>query len=471
MSLFLSSCETGKEGDGGGSSVSLRMERLDISDAKYLSLMGSSEGRAARSDSDVQEGLFKIDEEGNVSAVVLSCVEEEDGTVIRERTDIRVVPSEIVPLSGVYTLLRQCDFLTLDGEYFDMRRCYEPEDPGAFFEPFHLLVRNSDGKIFYIPLDANRYIWSEHIPVICSDLTSNGDFYLLGGGILSKILVQGENLAIQQISSIALEGTQIWTLDNGTIVVPSYDNFYTFVYPNGGFESLEAQENGSTDYLYLTRINREIKAVRVECRPGQPQDEYVVSLYDYKVGTTVNSNQFSQPYASISSGTDYSEHLGDANYLDWVSKYKAGGPQWITPMYETDHYYLLGTCLVIDKQTNQIRDLSWDESNHIIIPTEYNMYKGLVWRVYGNPYNGYGAEWFDPDTFEYGSVSFDLSAVGPFVESSALADIPEGEMTIAGIRNSDGKQVICVVNIETGEARVSVSDVELPPVVTLIPLN
>lgn len=467
--MLMSSCSKDDQG-GSQSSGTFRLQTLDLSDAKYLSLTNPTAGRSLSEVSSTEVGLFKIDEQGNVSTVVMSCVEEKDGTISQVHNDIKVVPTHIAVLSGIYTLLWGCDFRMDNGELFDMRAYYEPDKVG---EAFNLLVRNSDGKIFYIPQAANKYILgTDHYTSV---LDTDGTLYALVrvtdmssnlSQTVIKIVLQGEELVIKQVGpdGLTIDGSDIWVLDNGTLVAlnPEWlDGGYTFLYPNGGFETVSFGE----EHVYLAQTTDGIKGIRLETRSGEPQAEYIVSLHDYTVGTSVGGNALSEPIALISSGTNYSTDLNDAGYVDWVSKVSAGGAMWITPLYETSDTYLLGQCLVVDKQTNQVRGLSWDESNHVIIPDGNNVYKGRVWRVWEQ-----GAEWFNLETWEYGEVTFNFSEIGPFQSTNTCVNIPAGEMTITGVRNADGKRILCFVDIESGTVRYSVNDSNLP-IVTLVPLN
>ncbi len=454
VTMLSAACGDSDE-EAGGRSKTIKMQKLELDDAKYLSLTGTST-RAQSDESEV--GLFKIDEKGNISTVVLSCVETEDGTVTKVRNDIQVMPRYLFSLSGAYTLMLQCEFKTAEGNYFDMRPYYEPD---AFY--FHILVRNSDGKIFYIPQSAGKYFESPGLPVTA--LGNNGDLYILphGGSDLLAVTMQNEDLVLKQVNpnAVGIGGSEIWPLDNGTIVVPSWIDFYTFLYPNGGFEQMPLFDKGA---IFLTKTDDGIKAVQVEERAGSPQREYIVSLHDYHVGRWAGSNTLSAPIASISSGTDYSTNLGDPDYIDWVSKVSANWPIWLYPVYETADSYFLGQCLIVDKQTSQITPLNWDQSNHVIFPTKENTYKGLAWQVSANE-----AAWFNIETLEYGVVYFDLALAGCNLEVLS-ENIPSGEVTLTGVRNSDGKQIVCLVNIETGAAVFSEQDSNRP-VTVLIPLN
>lgn len=122
----LSACEDRFERGGGekGGATTIQLRKLDFDGAKSLFL--TEEPNRSQADADVSEaGLFKIDEAGNVSAVVLSCTEMQDGTVVRVRNDIRIIPGDLISLSGAYTVMRDCSFLTEDGAYLDMASYYD----------------------------------------------------------------------------------------------------------------------------------------------------------------------------------------------------------------------------------------------------------------------------------------------------------------------------------------------------------
>lgn len=469
IAMFLTACGDSDGSDDGFDTIgdnglnmassTIRLQKLDLSDAKYISL--SNTRNRAGGNSETGAGLFKIDENGKVSAIVLSCVESEDGTITQVRTDINVIPRCLISLSGVYTLMLDCSFRTAEGSYFDMLSRYEPDSHSGVF---NILVRNSDGKIFYIPQAAGRYFAGPQIRGTASD--HRGNLYVLPSGVdlLLTITLQGDDLVIKQVNpnDIQITGGKIWPLENGTVVTVGDGYDYTFLYPNGGFEQMSFFD---MDKLFLSSVDSGIKAVRLEERGGaSAREEYIVSLYDYHVGTSAGGNRLSAPIASLSSGTDYSTDRNDPNYLDWVAKVQSDRAR-ISSVYETADSYLLGSCLVVDKRTNRITPLDAQTSDHVVIPTQDNIYKGLAWNV-----SEADASWFDVRTLEYGVVHFDLSQAGAFQKTGFSANIPAGEATITGVRNSDGKQVVCIVNIETGHAVCSVNDSDRP-ITVLVPLN
>jgi len=457
-SLGLFSCSD--DGDSDNSATkSIKLQKLDLSNAKYLTI-NREEGRAG---TESEVGLFKIDSEGNMSTVVLTCTEEKDGSVTKTLTNIRVIPMEIISLSGIYTLMQRCDFKDETNNFIDMQQYYEPN-----VYAFNILVRNADGKIFYIPDAASKYFSGFNNGLDQPTTDDKGNLYLISNddnlGILTII---NDELVIKQVNpnNVHIAG-EITPTKNGTILVSNYntgDGTYTFLYPDGGFETLTPFDKGQ---IYLSNTPSGIKAIQVkELFEYNSIKEYILYFHDYTVGTSTGKNSLSQPIASISSGTDFSINLGDANYVDWVSKYRYNRA-WISSVYETSNSFILGRCLVVNKQTYQITALNWEESNSVIIPTRKNIYKGRSWEV-----DLEGASWYNVETLKGGYIPFNLPEIGN-VQNLEISsnNIPNGEVTIQGVRNSDGKQIIYTVNIETGNATTTVNESNRP-IVTLIPLN
>lgn len=327
-----------------------------------------------------------------------------------------------------------------------------------------MLVRNSDGKIFYIPQAAAEQYFRN---IYCTASDDKGNLYAISDNYLIVITIQGDELVLKQVNpeGVSVSGSMVWPMENGTVVVLADERRteYRFFYPNGGFEDVLLEDE--EEVVFLSKTDSGMKAVRLKRRAGTSKEEYVVSLHDYYVGTAPGSRTLSQPIASISSGTDYSDNLGDANYSDWAVKAAANPAMWIASDYETDDLYLLGQCLAVDRRTNRMTGLDWEQSDHVIVPTKDNVYKGLAWEIFAN-----GASWFDIRTLEYGFVDFDMSQVGDFQETGFAANIPDGKATFTGVRYSDGKQVVCIADIETGSVVCSVNESERP-VTVLIPLN
>lgn len=463
IAAFAGCSESDDLGGGGGSKgKSIKLQKLDLSGAKYLTLVDNS--RAEDSD---EVGLFKIDENGNMTTVVLSCTEEEDGNVTKIRTDIKVKPFEIHSLAGIYTFMYGCEFIDGNGNRFGLKQYYEPESTEI---DFNILVRHSDGAIFYIPDElSNGYFNRPNIPdmVRTAFADDKGNLYLFGRG-LGKLTTQNGQLVMKQVNSsgVYFSGTDILPFDNETVMVqsPSWENGYnnfTILYPNGGFENY----NGEVDNLVsITKVKSGAKAVVLnEVQRENTKTEYIVSLHDFRVGTSYGDHTLSGPLASYSSGTDYTTDYTDPDYRWWIPSASGSAPSHLKGVYESNNWYFIGQYFVIDKRTMEMRELE----TPVIFPDKTNVYKGLSWVVYN--YDGqWIAKWSDIESLQYGKININLPA--NFSENSSIIDIPSGKLILTGVRYVDGKTVTYFIDFETGNYTCTETDSERP-ITALIPLN
>lgn len=452
-------------GSGGDMNVkTLKLQKMNLDGAKYLSLTGNNSNTKAIGNDEV--GLFKIDEQGNMTTVVLSCTEEEDGTVTRTRTDIKVTPRFIYSLSGIYTFMEGCYFTDGEGNSVWMKQYYEPE---AW--DFNILVRNSDGAIFYIPQSlSDTYFLSANYYNLERTVTDSREnlylFSLSDKGNLGMVTTQNGELVLKQINPNGVRlnsGGNLIPFENGTVMVAD-ENMRSFscdlFYPNGGFEHFDGTADG---IISVTNLASGPKAVKVsEGVTVGDKTECIVSLCDFHVGSSYGDHTLSAPIASLSSGTDYTTNNPQApDYLDWLSKYEANA-MWLQGVYETTNMFIIGQTLVMDKRTMEIRPLEGTES-YIIFPNANNTYKGLAWNV-----GSWGASWYDIETMQYGEVDFNLPS--DFQINKETANIPSGKLVLSGTRYADGKSVTYFVDIETGGYVCTESDSKRP-ITALVPLN
>ena len=57
------------------------------------------------------------------------------------------------------------------------------------------------------------------------------------------------------------------------------------------------------------------------------------------------------------------------------------------------------------------------------------------------------------------------------MKSGYIVDIPSGRVIMTGVRNSDGKQIVCIIDIETGYIVDYSENDNIRPITVLIPLN
>lgn len=427
-----------RQENGPHNKSNIQLQKLDISDAKYLTISNSQ----AKSTTVEDIGLFKIDENGNISTVILTCTEGTD-TIIRTHNEIKIIPERIIPLEGVYTMMTNCQFIDKDGQLINMTQYYEPESYGSF----NILVQNSTGAIFYIPSSASEYC-NEDI-IHASD--NNKNIYLANYEKLGLLTFQNNQLIIKQISPNGIQlhiHDEIWPLENETIVTHEKD-YYTFLYPNGGFDNIENLNEEQS--IYLGKTKNGIKAIKVE---EISEELYTISFHDYNIGTSAGNISLSQPISSYRGNIHFAEG-------------RKGNE-----IYETSKWYLLGSSFVVDKQTKEMKPLNEETKEHLIFPTEKNTYKGRAWRfrTTKSTEDFRTIYWFDIEELKYGEVQLDYSATETFLPIDSYENFPAGEIIITGIRYSDGKRIICTIDIETGVATCSEFE-NNNPITVLVPLN
>ena len=215
ISLSACSDDAPDGGNEGGSSSSLKLDRLDIAGAKALTLMGTpSKSRDARQ----QSALFKMDQDGNLSAVILHVTEAEDGGKTTDRTDITVHPGEIFSLSGKYTYLYDCRFYDGKGNGVGLAANYD--DPGTFY--FNILVAKNTGKIYYVNDAAHQHFPARDNDEDKSAVDKQGNLYLYHTGTVAKLTFSGDKaeLATYGPEQFAQSGG-LYILDNGVVAVPT----------------------------------------------------------------------------------------------------------------------------------------------------------------------------------------------------------------------------------------------------------
>ena len=164
---------------GNNSLKSLKLQKLDIAGSKYLYMAQTASSpnqvsaqRFTRSEGQEKAGLFKMDADGNISGVLLTCVETSDSTNYTTRTDLTLIPREMTSFSDTYTLMTDCEIIDSEGNTtgvlqndpglsytYHIIRSYSTEDYSL-----NILVRNSDGKIFYLPEQSRiKYFYSNYV--------------------------------------------------------------------------------------------------------------------------------------------------------------------------------------------------------------------------------------------------------------------------------------------------------------------
>lgn len=473
----LNSCKSDEPENSGGTSVdaasTLKLDRLDISDAKTLALTeNSTKSKAA----DNGNALCKIDAEGNMSTVVLYVTESADGTTSTTRTDISVVPKNIYNFDNRYTYFFDCSFTDQDGQPIWMQQYYP--DMGHYF---NILVQNSTGKIYCVPESAHRFFPTTDSPELVSCTTDkDGNLYLYCAGYsLVKVTLSSDEAVVSTYGPEELHHTfsSLHVLDNGTLISLRHDNmtggarYFSALYPNGGYDRVSGTEEGQYNYYFngrnLIAAYTPDANTTTEWRDGYRfycNEDVSVSIVPINVGTQFGSISVGSPISTLtgknSVETDYRRQPSG----DWTDDARIDGTNRRWDIYETDQYYLIGTSLAYNKETHQWRDMVKEGlKEHIIFPDNTNVYHGKSWHIYADC-----ADWFDMESFTFGRVTF--PTFNNYSRLNEVIDIPNGQYILTMRSPVDGKKHIFTINIETGTYTETILDNNVDAI-HLIPLN
>lgn len=139
--VLLASCNDDKN-------YQFKMNRVDLSGAKYLALGGQGGSKAESS----QSYLYSIDENGNMQIVAYEYQCDDDGVATELSRNLTISITQVVPVGDKYIWLVGCRYHCDDYSGFsesmqdNIRGLVNHSIEGSFGENF--LIRKSDGKIF-----------------------------------------------------------------------------------------------------------------------------------------------------------------------------------------------------------------------------------------------------------------------------------------------------------------------------------
>ena len=487
----------------------LRLGRMDIDGAVSLALNPIST-RAAGGEA-LPSGLYKIDSNGNITAVHVYITEDTLGNKIEHQEVLRVVPQKIFKITENFMLAAECWYYeegnTL-GNWFGLSSHY-------------LLVRLSDGKI-----------WS--VDKIEDNLLNNYIDYSLRGSFLQdekgnlyhcninvyKFNLDGNIPSYEQVTSGIDIGSETFHIaDNGVFwsVSTDYKAYHgdiDFAWPYSGFQSIslgygfddaemvydETEKiipyNYENDYREydLFRLRRGLKSIfttDVNNRPGI----MVISSFDCK-GHRIDYDWYSFDHDFVN------EHLNGypwevARYLDvsigdtpGSSKIIKENPILLTnppesvgrdyndnsitieTLYVGDNYIL--TSDGGEKSWITLLDLEkreWKWLKQLDFEVDFNdglYYDGKIWLI-DTDANHFGARWFNPKSLADGFISFNNVTIPDFINRKWY-QFENGKITYSGSNPADGKVTKIIIDIATGEIDQSVDNPEML-FETLIRLN
>lgn len=502
LALGLTACNEPVDGPTTGMG-SLKLKKLDIEGSKYLYMVQANgapkQATGLRSNTKTgevgQAGLFKVDAEGNVSTAVLTCVETSDSVNYTTRTDLTLLPLQMVSFDNTYTLFTNCELMDSEGNtegnlnyYSGPYSSYIAQSYSQDEYELNILMRNADGSLFFLPRETReKYFWIEGLGIkpdgsldwesMPTTVDEKGNFYIACQGNVGCITLEEENLVVKQLnpSNVYLPGNKIDVLPNGTVLLTGYSEYaFTALYPNGGFEQggKFPVEEFSTEKFYISALPDGLKAVKLNTQWGENtgnghERDYTVSVCDFTIGTSYGDWSMSAPLASLSSGM-FSEY-SDPNVPWWASALMYNTDH-LSSIHETANGYLVGNMFLWEAASNTLQALTEAQSEAVILPTKLNTYQNKSWYVWPDESSFY-VQWFDTESLEGGEATYDVAAqVGAFLKTSSCVNIPGGEATMSGVRYADGKQVLLTLDIATGEITCTETD-DAREITTLIPMN
>ena len=435
----------------------MRPSRMDIAGAKSIGFI--YESVASRGEA-ISSGLYKIDANGNISAVAVYFTEDEYGNVTNHEDEIHLSAAKMNDAGKDYILFRNCSFVDKNGEYIS----------GL---PRHILVRKSDGKMWDLSYNGN-------MPYIESSSEISWRFYQANDGTLYynydniyKLNLNTEPATIEQITANVNFGT--YAVDSKGIVggsvnvLTSLSSFtVTLAWPNSGFQRIELENYFQKDYSNVE------EGLKFRCNASHCCVNFCGQFYSicnpYEIYLQKNGSIGGKlaDYPFIELGTCNKILIGDAPGSAAIDESETIS---IKNDIKSAYGYEMNSVMVTDDYiltSGYARAWNYKDSKYWI--TALNpVTKEWIWLTetpgyisfdksinYNNRYwvittidENLGAWWFNPTTHESGFVNFNVT-IPTYMDGNY--NFVNGNVIYSGINPADSHQVKIIIDIMTGEA-------------------
>lgn len=430
--------------DEPGISGSFKPVRMNISEGETLAILSSG----SRADGDESSyGLFKVDANGNVTAVETIVHHNEDGSSSTETLNLRMSATDMVNVTDDLILFLNCGFYDENNEerYFE-RSILVNKSTGLIYSLSDL--SDSTGLNFFGSYNTQENPTSF---IFCSPWES----------ALYRISISGDDAVAKQLISkeapvfnAIQQGGRLFSLSGNKVgLCRPGDEYYdvSVVYANGGYENFK------------------------------PGIQALLSNSIMVINTTYDSatGKYDKNFEWI--------HLGDRYGQTTTETFPAPAeitnlinPPTITSWYESgeDVFILLEAYYGYTKQQNII-SFNTATKQFAVHPVQFSGDADLkLWaenfdgnRFYGLVRNESGeitaACWVNPATFDYGETALNLSDIDI---TTVVPDYRNGMVQLIGMRRSDGYKVAVNVDLHQGKYTTIFSNPNLT-IQTLIRLN
>lgn len=454
--------------DDGPDYGKMRVSRMDIVGAKavgFIDADNNSRGEA------ISSGLYKIDADGNITAVAVYFTEDESGNQSKHESEVKLEYAVMHDVCNDFIYFTGCHFVDKKGEWIE----------GL---PYKILVRKSDGKMWNLDEKACG-LYINNLEDWQFFQSYDGTLYYASRKLdIYKFDLKTEPATIQQVTAnITL--TKPYAVDSkGVICAPvnefeNYQHQITIAWPNSGFQEFESVSTARTDYSDQVEglvIEPDGGRSSVVCFRGQ---FYQLGAYYYRY-----SNISEYPFVDLatcnkiligdtpgSASVDVSETINLKN--DILAK-KGLTVSDVHSIMVTPDYILLSTDLYNENKhwilalNPEKKEWKWITETPVFISL-YNsiFYNNRYWEITEQD-GALGAFWFNPGSLESGFVKFNVT-LPDYIDSSKY-EVVDGKVIYSGVNPADSHRVKVVVDLMTGDA---INNDEAPEMLfsTLISLN
>ena len=470
--VALQSCDKGPDYE------KMRPSMMDIVGAKSVGFI--DESVASRGEA-LSSGLYKIDANGNISAVAVYFTEDEYGNQTQHKDEVKMIYADIHNAGTDYLYFIYCEFVDKKGE-----RIY-----GL---PYRILVRKSDGKmwsldnteVYYRGPDDGQFYQADDGTLYYGDLYGSQPYTKE----ICKLNLKTEPATVEQVTA-NIEIQAPFAVDSkGVICGPvnrpqSYWWRGTFAWQNSGFQEVSW---GDKVFPYIRDYSDIVEGLKVRDSNTDPcivdfrgQFYSVCGLSSWRLELNGDRTSLSNyPFVElgvcnkISIGdTPGSAKIDDSETINIKNDIKSDFGYVIKSAMTTDEYILTSG------YTNNYDEKPWitalnpetktwkwvTETPDLIRFDKTVNYNNRYWVVTTIDEN-VGAWWIDIKTLQTGFVKFN-EEIPSYCKESEYAD---GKMIYSGINPADSHKVKIAFDLMTGNA-VTDDNAPVYKFSTLVSLN
>ncbi|MDE6643977.1 MAG: hypothetical protein K2K27_07740 [Muribaculaceae bacterium] len=473
--VALQSCDKGP--DYGKMSPSM----MDIAGAKSIGFI--NETAASRGEA-LSSGLYKIDANGNISAVAVYFTEDEYGNQTQHQDEVKMKSADIYNVGTDYLFFNDCMFVDKKGEHI-------------YALPYKILVRKSDGKMWSLDYDDTGVWFGGHLEEGQYYQAYDGTLYYseIHGGYLEniyKLNLKTEPATVEQVTA-NVEIKLPFAVDSKGVIcgpVNSPDSYWwrgTFAWQNSGFQKVKLERS---DFPYIRDYSDIVEGLEVSSYssilpcivdfrgqfysvcglvPDLRLNRKDVNLSDYPFVELGVCNKISIGDTPGSAKIDDSETINIKNDIGSDNGYKLESvmttDEYILTSGYTNNYPRKPWITALNPET---KTWKWVTETPDLIRFDKTVnYNNRYWVVTTIDEN-LGAWWIDIKTLEIGFVKFNEEI--PSYMDKSIYDFADGKLIYSGVNPADSHQVKIAFDLMTGNA-VTNDNAPVYKFSTLVTLN